>query len=225
MFQSFKLSVGESWIAVVFKQFPLFFSLSRHQSSFIFLLFTCTPLSHQQLLSLYSFTYYPIWCIATIDYSCVHREVCVIGKAGKGTSIEKGRCFWSCIVLRVASDREYPTHTTGIPLSAPPHRTLVDFLSEVPLFERVGRVLRWSWRKPVVVVSSTEKNCRFNIVTYRHAKRSYVSNVRWLAHLYSVIKFFFCFVVSSLHNNKKCFYFTNDWWELCLPISGEGITS
>lgn len=40
------------------------------------------------------------------DYS-VHREVCVIGKAGKGTS--KGRRFWGCIVLRVASDREYPT--------------------------------------------------------------------------------------------------------------------
>lgn len=88
-------------------------------------------------------------------------------QSGESTSIEKDRCFWSCIVLRVASDPEYPTHTTGIPLSAPPHRTLVDFLSEVPLFERVGRVLRWPWRKPVVlVVSSTEKNCRFNIVIY-----------------------------------------------------------
>lgn len=116
MSQSFKLSVCGSWIAVVFKQFPLFLSLSRHQSSFIFFLFTCTSLSHQQLLFLYSFTHYPIWCIA--DYSCVHREVCVIGKAGKGTSIEKGRCFWSCIVLRVASDREYPTHTTFICFSA-----------------------------------------------------------------------------------------------------------
>lgn len=79
--------------------------------------------------------------------------------------------------------------------------------------------VRTSWPSIAVTVAkagcacclSTEKNCRFNIVTYRHAKRSYVSNVRWLAHLYSVIKFSFCFVVSSLHNNKKMLlFYTND---------------
>lgn len=58
------------------------------------------------------------------------------------------------------------TSSPSVPLSAPPHRTLVDFSSELPLFERVGRVLRWPWRKPVAVaVLSVEKNCRFNIVT------------------------------------------------------------
>jgi len=57
---------------------------------------------------------------------CASRNVCVIGKAGKGTSTEKGRRFWSCAVLRVASDREYPD-PPPVPLSAPPRRMLVHF--------------------------------------------------------------------------------------------------
>lgn len=91
----------------------------------------------------------------------MHREVCVIGKAGKETFTERPP-FQCYIVLRVASDGEYQIRHL-VSLSVPSHRTHVDFSSEVPLFERVGRVLRWSWRKSVAVaVSSIEKNCQFN---------------------------------------------------------------
>lgn len=81
---------------------PSFSSFSRAHPSVVTVAFS---------LFLYSL---PDLLYSRADYSCVHREVCVIGKAGKGTSIEKGRCFWSCIVLRVASDREYPTYTVGV---------------------------------------------------------------------------------------------------------------
>lgn len=112
-------------------------------------------------LSLYSL---PDLLCSRVGYSCVQREVCVIGKAGKGTFIERPPFLvlhrFTCYV------RSWIPGSPSVPLSAPPHRTLVDFSSEVPLFERVGRVLRWPWRKPVAVaVLFVEKNCRFNIVT------------------------------------------------------------
>lgn len=141
--------------------FFLFFPLSPfHRLSLFFF-----PRSwSSQLLSL-SFYSLPDLLYSRVGYSCVQREVCVIGKAGKGTFIERPPFLvlhrFTCYV------RSWIPGSPSVPLSAPPHRTLVDFSSEVPLFERVGRVLRWPWRKPVAVaVSFMEKNCRFNIVSY-----------------------------------------------------------
>lgn len=140
---------------------PLFFPLSpyHHQNCPSLFSFPCPSVVAAALsLSLYSL---PDLLYSRVGYSCVQREVCVIGK---GTFIERPPFLvlhrFTCYV------RSWIPGSPSVPLSAPPHRTLVDFSSEVPLFERVGRVLRWPWRKPVAVaVSFAEKNCRFNIVT------------------------------------------------------------
>jgi len=149
---------------------PVGRSMSRYKSRLYFkeLLFPLLPsftvfrfssfhVPWSQLLSL-SFYSLPDLLYSRVGYSCVQRvqrEVCVIGRAGKGTFIERPPFLvlhrFTCYV------RSWIPGSPSVPLSAPPHRTLVDFSSEVPLFERVGRVLRWPWRKPVAVAVSFRK--------------------------------------------------------------------
>lgn len=88
----------------------------------------------------------------------------LLAKRGKALP-QKGRRFWGCAVLRVASDaivNTRPAAGTFICSSASYARRL----PEVPLFEWVARVLQWPRRKPLAAtVTSVQKYCRFNIAS------------------------------------------------------------
>lgn len=96
---------------------------------------------------LYPFTRYPICCI--VGYSCVQREVCVIGKAGKGTFIERPPFLvlhrFTCYV------RSWIPGSPSVPLSAPLHRRL--------LFG--SAFVRTSWSSIAVAVAKASCGCHF----------------------------------------------------------------